>query len=209
MALALQAQHTFEPEDFELRRTIVKFAVLKKTEPAESETAELASFEEAMLPHLDAAHNLARWLTRNEQDAQDVVQEAYLRAFRSFAGFRGSNGRAWLLTIVRNTSYTLLKKNRAVDLTTTFDEKIHTVGRESVSPATILQHAEDTELIRNAMEELPAEFREILSLRHQESLSYNEIGDILKIPIGTVMSRLARARGKLKEYLAARISQEK
>jgi len=78
-----------------------------------------------------------------------------------------------------------------------------------VSPATILQHAEDTELIRNAMEELPAEFREILSLRHQESLSYNEIGDILKIPIGTVMSRLARARGKLKEYLAARISQEK
>jgi len=209
MALALQAQHTFEPEDFELRRTIVKFAVLKKTEPAEAETAELASFEEAMLPHLDAAHNLARWLTRNEQDAQDVVQEAYLRAFRSFAGFRGSNGRAWLLTIVRNTSYTLLKKNRAVDLTTTFDEKIHTVGRESVSPATILQHAEDTELIRNAMEELPAEFREILSLRHQESLSYNEIGDILKIPIGTVMSRLARARGKLKEYLAARISQEK
>jgi len=209
MALALQAQHTFEPEDFELRRTIVKFAVLKKTEPAEAETAGLASFEEAMLPHLDAAHNLARWLTRNEQDAQDVVQEAYLRAFRSFAGFRGSNGRAWLLTIVRNTSYTLLKKNRAVDLTTTFDEKIHTVGRESVSPATILQHAEDTELIRNAMEELPAEFREILSLRHQESLSYNEIGDILKIPIGTVMSRLARARGKLKEYLAARISQEK
>src|SRR5215475_5824346 len=99
------------------------------------------TFEEVVLPHLDAAHNLARWLTRNEQDAQDVVQEAYLRAFRSFAGFSGPNGRVGLLTIVRNTSYTLLKKNRAVELTTTFDEKIHTAGCESVSPATILQHA--------------------------------------------------------------------
>ena len=86
------------------------------------------SFEAMMLPHLDAAHNLARWLMRNEQDAQDVVQEAYLRAFKSFGGFHGSNGRAWLLTIVRNTSYTLLKKNRAADLTTTFDEDIHGAG---------------------------------------------------------------------------------
>ena len=130
-----------------------------------------------MLPHLDAAHNLARWLLRNEQDAQDVVQEAYLRAFRSFDGFRGSNGRAWLLTIVRNTSYTLLKKNHAVDLTTTFDEEIHASAQESVSPATILEHAEDAKLMTNAMDELPAEFREILILRHQEELSYKEIGD--------------------------------
>jgi RNA polymerase sigma-70 factor (ECF subfamily) len=184
----------------------VKFAIVKKTEPDHAEPAELASFEQAMLPHLDAAHNLARWLLRNEQDAQDVVQEAYLRAFRSFAGFRGTSGRAWLLTIVRNTSYTLLKKNRAADLTTPFDEEIHASGHESASPATLLERAEDSELIRNAMEELPEEFREILILRHQESLSYNEIGETLKIPIGTVMSRLARARGKLKEYLAARIS---
>jgi len=206
MALAVKAQHTFETEDSEPPRKIVKFAIVKKTEPDHAEPAELASFEQAMLPHLDAAHNLARWLLRNEQDAQDVVQEAYLRAFRSFAGFRGTSGRAWLLTIVRNTSYTLLKKNRAADLTTPFDEEIHASDHESASPVTLLERAEDSEVIKNAMDELPAEFREILILRHQESLSYNEIGATLKIPIGTVMSRLARARGKLKEYLAARIS---
>jgi len=209
MAAQLRAEYADESEDLESSSNIVKFAVVKKTEPDHAQRAGLASFEEAMLPHLDAAHNLARWLLRNEQDAQDVVQEAYLRAFKSFSGFHGSNGRAWLLTIVRNTSYTLLKKNRAVDLTTTFDEESHAVGHESVTPARILEHAEDAELIKNAMDELPAEFREILILRHQESLSYNEIGEMLKIPIGTVMSRLARARGKLKEYLAARISQEK
>jgi len=167
------------------------------------------SFEAMMLPHLDAAYNLAKWLLRNEEDACDVVQEAYLRAFKSFSGFRGSNGRAWLLTIVRNTSYTLLKKNRGADLTTTFDEEIHASGDESLSPATILEHSEDAELIRQAMDELPVEFREILTLRHQEDLSYKEIADIAQIPPGTVMSRLARARAKLKECLAARISKEK
>jgi len=209
MALALKAQHSFETEDFESRRKVVKFTVLRKADPDHVGDAELASFEETMLPHLDAAHNLARWLLRNEQDAQDVVQEAYLRAFKSFGGFHGSNGRAWLLTIVRNTSYTLLKKNRAVDLTTTFDEEIHATGHKSASPAAILEHAEDAELIRKAMDELPAEFREILTLRHQEGLSYKEIGEIVKIPAGTVMSRLARARAKLKEYLAVRIGKER
>ena len=209
MALQLKTEDASDTQDRESHRTVVKFVVLKKNEPDHAERAELASFEETMLPHLDAAHNLARWLLRNEQDAQDVVQEAYLRAFKSFGGFHGSNGRAWLLTIVRNTSYTLLKKNRAVDLTTTFDEEIHAPGHESVSPATVLEHAEDAELIRKAMDELPAEFREILTLRHQEELSYQEIGEILKIPTGTVMSRLARARAKLREYLASQISQEK
>jgi RNA polymerase sigma factor (sigma-70 family) len=210
MAATLEAEYSFYAEDLESRVKVVKFAVIQRQEKqGAAQEHELASFEAMMLPHMDAAYNLARWLLRNEQDAQDVVQEAYLRAFKSFSGFHGSNGRAWLLTIVRNTSYTLLKKNRAVDLTTTFDEEIHAVGHESVSPATILEHAEDAELIKNAMEELPAEFREILTLRHQESLSYNEIGETLKIPIGTVMSRLARARARLKEYLAARISQEK
>ena len=168
------------------------------------------SFEALMLPHLDAAHNLAKWLLRNEQDAQDVVQEAFLRAFKSFGGFHGSNGRAWLLTIVRNTSYTLLKKNRVADLTTPFDEEIYAPdGEESVSAATILERSEDAELIREAMDELPAEFREILTLRHQEDLSYKEIADIAQIAPGTVMSRLARARAKLKECLAARIGNEK
>jgi RNA polymerase sigma-70 factor, ECF subfamily len=185
----------------------VKFAILQKHEERDTtQGRESASFEETMLPHMDAAHNLARWLLRNEHDAQDVVQETYLRAFKSFAGFHGSNGRAWLLTIVRNTSYTLLKKNHAVDLTTTFDEEIHGSGQESVSPATILEHSENAELIKEAMDELPAEFREILILRHQEGLSYKEIADIAQIPPGTVMSRLARARGKLKESLGARIN---
>ena len=176
---------------------------------SEPKIVELASFEETMLPHLDAAHNLARWLLRNEQDAQDVVQEAYLRAFKSFDGFYGSNGRAWLLTIVRNTSYTFLKKNKAVDVTTPFDDEIHAIGHESASPATILEHVEDTELMRNAIDKLPAEFREILILRHQEGLSYKEISDIAQLAPGTVMSRLARGRTKLREYLAAEIGNER
>jgi RNA polymerase sigma factor (sigma-70 family) len=209
MALLLNAEHASQLEDFEADAKIVKFAVVKKRDEKQAQKEDLTSFEAVMLPHLDAAHNLARWLLRNEQDAQDVVQEAYLRAFKSFGGFHGSNGRAWLLTIVRNTSYTLLKKNHAVDLTTTFDEKIHAAGQESVSPATILEHSEDAELIRESMDELPAEFREILALRHQEGLSYKEIADIAQIPPGTVMSRLARARAKLKECLAARIVMEK
>ena len=210
MALVLKSRHTCDTGDFESGPKIVKFVVLKKREEQNHvPNDDLTSFEALMLPHLDAAHNLARWLVRNEQDAQDVVQEAYLRAFKSFGGFHGSNGRAWLLTIVRNTSYTLLKKNRAVDLTTTFEEEIHATGHESTSPAIILEHAEDAELIRKAMDKLPAEFREILTLRHQEGLSYKEIGEIVNIPAGTVMSRLARARTKLREYLVAEIGKEK
>jgi len=210
MAATLEAEYAFGAEDLESRAKVVKFAVFQRhEEQGAAQEHELVSFEAMMLPHLDAAHNLARWLMRNEQDAQDVVQEAYLRAFKSFSGFHGSNGRAWLLTIVRNTSYTLLKKNRAVDLSTTFDEEFHASDHESASPAAILEHVEDADLIGKAMDELPAEFREILTLRHQEDLSYKEIGEILRIPPGTVMSRLARARGKLKEYFAAQIGKEK
>src|SRR5215470_8622719 len=169
MAATLEAEYVFGAEDLEPRAKVVKFAVFQRhEEQGAAQEHELVSFEAMMLPHLDAAHNLARWLMRNEQDAQDVVQEAYLRAFKSFSGFHGSNGRAWLLTIVRNTSYTLLKKNRAVDLTTTFDEEIHGSGDEVVSPVTILERSDNTELIREAMDQLPAEFREILTLRHQE-----------------------------------------
>jgi RNA polymerase sigma-70 factor, ECF subfamily len=209
MAAPLKIDYAFKTEDLESSAKTVKFTVLKKhQEPDAAQEHELASFEETMLPHMDAAHNLARWLLRNEQDAQDVVQEAYLRAFKSFGGFHGSNGRAWLLTIVRNTCYTLLKKNQAVDFAT-FDEEIHVAGDESASPATVLEHSEDAELIREAMDALPAEFREILALRHQEGLSYKEIADIAQIPPGTVMSRLARARGKLREYLGARIGKDK
>ena len=112
MALLLNAEHAFEARRFRIDRKDceIRHSPKKHEEPDQSPEEELMSFEAAMLPHLDAAHNLARWLLRNEQDAQDVVQEAYLRAFKSFGGFHGSNGRAWLLTIVRNTSYTLLKR---------------------------------------------------------------------------------------------------
>ena len=187
----------------------MKFAVVKQRKESRPQKEDLSSFEAVMLPHLDAAHNLAKWLLRNEEDACDVVQEAYLRAFKSFSGFHGSNGRAWLLTIVRNSSYTLLKNNRVADLATPFDEEIHASDDKSVSAATILERSEHAELIREAMDELPAEFREILTLRHEEDLSYKEIADIAQIPPGTVMSRLARARGKLKERLAARIGKQK
>ena len=208
MAAPLKAEYPSVSEDFDLSAKIVKFVPLKNEEQGAAQEQELASFEALMLPHLDAAQNLAKWLLRNEQDAQDVVQEAYLRALKSFGGFHGSNGRAWLLTIVRNTSYTLMKKNRAVDLTTTFDEERHATDYESANPAALLEQTEDAELVREAMDHLPAEFREILVLRHLEGLSYKEIADIAQIPPGTVMSRLARARGKLKEYLAARIGKE-
>src|ERR1700681_4316706 len=160
MAALLKAEYVSERQYFDSNHKIVEFVPHQKPEQQVAEAGQqLASFEALMLPHFDAAHNLARWLLRNNQDAEDVVQEAYLRAFKSFRGFHGSNARAWLLTIVRNTSYTLLKKNRAVDLTTTFDEEIHAsaTAEESVSPATILEHSEDAELVRQAMEELPAD----------------------------------------------------
>jgi RNA polymerase sigma-70 factor (ECF subfamily) len=209
VAAPLKAEYASVSEDFDSSAKIVKFVPLKNEEQGAAQEQELASFEALMLPHLDAAQNLAKWLLRNEQDAQDVVQEAYLRAFKSFAGFHGSNGRAWLLTIVRNTSYTLMKKNRAVDLTTTFDEERHATDYESANPAALLEQMEDAELVGEAMDQLPAEFREILVLRHLEGLSYKEIAGIAQIPPGTVMSRLARARAKLKECLAARIGKEK
>jgi len=210
MAAQLKAEYASEAEDFDSNAKIVKFVTLQKHEEQDAaQGQQLASFEALMLPHLDAAQNLAKWLVRNNQDAEDVVQEAYLRALKSFHGFHGSNGRAWLLTIVRNTSYTLLKRNKAVDLTTPFDEETYGTSGESDSPVALLERSEDAELISKAMEELPTEFREILVLRHQEGLSYKEIADIAQIPPGTVMSRLARARAKLKECLAARIGKEK
>jgi len=210
MAATLEAEYPFRTPGLKSSSKIVNFVVLKSHQQEKAaEERQLASFEEMMLPHMDAAHNLAKWLLRNDEDAQDVVQEAYLRAFKSFAGFRGSNGRAWLLTIVRNTSYTFLKKNRAVDLTTTFDEEMHASGHESTNPATILQYSEDADSVRQAMEQLPLQFREILSLRHMEGLSYGEIANIAQLAPGTVMSRLARARARLKEALAARGDREK
>jgi RNA polymerase sigma-70 factor (ECF subfamily) len=150
------------------------------------------------LPHLDAAYNLARWLMRNEHDAEDMVQEAYLKAFRHQAGFRGDDGRAWLLAIVRNTCYDRLKQHGAQD-NSAFDERIHSFGHSNTNPETSLLEMERAELLREVLESLSPEYREVLVLREQEELSYVEIASITKIPIGTVMSRLSRARKQLQE----------
>jgi RNA polymerase sigma factor (sigma-70 family) len=209
MATPLTMEYSLRDEDLWSEKRVVNLFVLKKPEgQGMSEEHELASFEALMLPHLDAAHNLARWLVRNEDDAQDIVQEAYLRALKAFHGFHGSDGRAWLLKIVRNTAYTWLRRNRAVDLTT-FDEEIHTSGGDAANPAMTLEKIENAEAVRDAMEDLAVEFREILVLRHFEGLSYKEIADIAQIPPGTVMSRLARARARLKECLSDHLGKEK
>ncbi|MGE5306615.1 MAG: sigma-70 family RNA polymerase sigma factor [Alphaproteobacteria bacterium] len=164
------------------------------------------NFENSVLPHLDAAYNLARWLTRNGQDAEDAVQEAYLRAFRFFGGFRGGNTRAWLLKIVRNTCYTQLQNNRPQDLATMFDEEIHGEDDGSTNPETLLLRSADSQLLRRALEELPVNFREVLVLRELEGLSYKEIAEVSNIPPGTVMSSLSRARERLRQSLTSLLS---
>lgn len=161
----------------------------------------LVLFEETVLPHASAAYNLARWLTGNDHDAQDVSQEAYLRAFKFFEGFRGIDSRAWLLAIVRNTCYTWLKEKNMLDKMTVFDEEIHTADENESNPETDLLHAMDIERIRKAIKELPVEYREAIVLCDIEGLSYKEIAQVTKLPIGTVMSRLARARKRLIEHL--------
>jgi RNA polymerase sigma-70 factor (ECF subfamily) len=160
-------------------------------------------FEEVVLPHLDSAHNLARWLTRSGHDAEDLVQEALLRAYRAFAGFRGEDGRAWLLAIVRNVCFTWLQRNRRQELTTEFDEGVHTPEGEVMNPERLALREGDIARVRQALEDLPAEFREALVLREIEGLSYKEIATVVDVPVGTVMSRLARARGRLQRLLAA------
>ena len=164
------------------------------------------AFEEAVLPHMDAAYNLARWLTRNNQDAEDVVQEAYMRAFRFFSGFHGGNARAWLLTIVRNTCYSWLKKNRSHEAADAFDEQVHTDIIEGRNPETLLLREADAHSLQQTLEELPSTFREVLVLVEMEGLSYKQVAQMLGIPIGTVMSRLTRARHRLRESLSPLIN---
>jgi RNA polymerase sigma factor (sigma-70 family) len=167
-----------------------------------------AQFEEAVLPHLNAAYNLARWLTQNDHDAEDVVQEAYLRALQFFDGFRGGESRAWLLSIVRNTCYTWLRKNRPSQPAEPFDEEIHSGVRDTKSPETAAIENADRRMLQAALEELPLEFREVLVLRELEGLSYEEIAAVAGIPAGTVMSRLARARRRLAQQLASQLKAE-
>jgi RNA polymerase sigma-70 factor (ECF subfamily) len=158
-------------------------------------------FDQIALPHLDAAHNLARWLVRNAHDAEDVVQEAYLRAFKYFSGYQGGDARAWILKIVRNTSYSFLEKNRPADLAVEFDESLHTTGIAQPAADAALFQSADSRMLRQALEELPVNFREALILRELEGMSYKEIADVMDVPIGTVMSGLARGRAQLRERL--------
>ena len=168
-----------------------------------TEAIKARQFQEMALPHLNAAYNLARWLTRSDQDAQDVVQEAYLRAFKFFDGFHGEDARAWLLAIVRNTTYTWLRQNREPVPHVPFDEEFDDLNQASSAtlceqpdnnPAAILARCDDKRLLDQALAQLAVEFREVLVLRELENLSYKEISAIAGIPIGTVMSRLARGR---------------
>src|SRR5271155_4293718 len=172
------------------------------------ENNQLVDFEQTLLPHLDAAYNLARWLTRNEQNAQDVVQEAYLRALRFFPGFRGDNARAWLMKIVRNTCFNWLHANRPLQEATEFDENLFPADTRAPNPEEVVLQYDSGTLVRKALEELPSNFREVLILREIEGMSYREIAYITGMPAGTVMSSLSRARGRLRQTLTTLVSED-
>ena len=161
---------------------------------------ELTAFNHTVLPHLDAAYNLARWLTRNDQDAQDIVQEASLRAFKYWKGFSGRDCRPWLLAIVRNTYYSWVRQ-RSVQPELTETGEIDDIDDSVPNPENLLLQNASREILKAALDDLPAEFREAIVLREMEGMSYKEIADIASVPIGTVMSRLARARRRLQIYL--------
>lgn len=168
----------------------------------------LASFEEAVLPHLNAAYNLARWLTRNDTDAEDVVQEAYLRAFKFFGGFHGTDGRSWLLAIVRNTCYTWMQHNRSPEVSLPLDDEADEIESTDLDPEALLLQRADTLLVRRALEDLPIEFREVMVFRELEEMSYKQIAVITELPVGTVMSRLARGRKRLQLALSSHVPAE-
>jgi RNA polymerase sigma-70 factor (ECF subfamily) len=167
-------------------------------------------FDRAVLPHLDAAYDLARWLTRNDHDAEDVLQTATLRALQFFDGFHGVNARAWLLTIVRNSFYTWVEQRRGTpESADPFDEEIHSAESAAADPEVELLRQADSRLLRQGFEALPLPLREVMVLRELEGLSYKEIAAIAAVPIGTVMSRLSRARRQLQDFLIAHGVKEK
>ncbi len=167
------------------------------------EQSKLARFERSVVAHMAAAYNLARWLTRNDHDAEDVVQEAYLRAYRFFDGFQGGDGRGWLLAIVRNTAYTWLQQNRKPSLA--LEEDMPEAESARSNPEALALGGIDREMLRRALEDLPAEFREAIVLRELEGLSYKEISVVTGVPLGTVMSRLARGRARLENAMAGQM----
>jgi len=160
---------------------------------------ESEQFERIVLPHLDAAYNLARWLAGNDHDAADIAQEACVRALRYLGGYRGGDARSWLLAIVRNTAFTWLKKNRPQAIVSIQDEQLEEIADQSGAAGTF--YGADKGALRAALEALPLEFREALVLRELEGLSYKEISEVAEVPVGTVMSRLARGRRQLQAAL--------
>jgi RNA polymerase sigma factor (sigma-70 family) len=166
------------------------------------DSEERGRFERATLPHLDAAYNLARWLTRDDHAAEDVVQEAFFRAAKFFASFRGTDGRTWLLTVVRRSAFDWLQKWRAGAGAASFDEEAHSPADDAIDPERLAIRKADVQLLRAAMEDLPPEYREAIVLRELEGMSYQEIAAVAEVPVGTVMSRLSRARRQLQKRLA-------
>jgi RNA polymerase sigma-70 factor (ECF subfamily) len=167
-------------------------------EPAEK----IARFEALALPHLNAAYNLARWMTRNASDGEDVAQEALLRAFRFFDSFRGDDARVWLLTIVRNTYLTWIKRQLPQQNSAEFDERLHTDIENALTPESEFLRQATSDQVRRAIEQLPAEFREVILMRELEQMSYKEIAAVTQSPLGTVMSRLSRGRSVLRQLIA-------
>ncbi len=175
-----------------------------EAKPVTDDKVAAALFERLVLPYADNAYNLARWLTRNDADAEDVMQDAMLRAYRFVDGFSGDNPRAWLLSIVRNACFTWIKRNRPRDMVSIGEDEGDTLGTivplwatEPVGADQMMERKADRALLDRLMEALPAEGREVLVLRELEELSYKDIAEIIGVPIGTVMSRLARARQRL------------
>jgi RNA polymerase sigma factor (sigma-70 family) len=162
----------------------------------------LRRFEEQVSPHLKSAYNLAKWLTRSHEDAEDIVQEAFLRAFSAFETVRGEDAKPWLLTIVRNTSMTWLKRNRNAGATIGFEDALEDPIERSPDPEESLLISCDREQVRQALEQLPSDFREAVVLREMEGLSYKEISATIGVPLGTVMSRLSRGRDWLRRILS-------
>src|SRR4051794_15912804 len=178
-------------------------SILSAMYPAEN--LRRARFEQLALPHLDSAYQLARWIARSADDAEDIVQDAYLRAFRYFETFRGEEAKPWLLSIVRHTAFSWLRRNRPAELQSLVEDLPPARLDPALAPAqprdpeTLLLERLDRARLDRLIEGLPPQFREVLVLRELEELSYKEIAEIAAVPIGTVMSRLARARRQLLE----------
>jgi RNA polymerase sigma-70 factor (ECF subfamily) len=198
MTLAAESALLDEADPAPLRQT-------DSAPPRETPSERKRRFEQLVLPHFDAAYNLARWLTRNDQDARDVVQEAVLRAYRFFDGLRGE-AKPWLLAIVRNSCLTWLAANRPAENVGFEDGAVELLPSDEDGPEVLAARNFDRRMLNQAIAGLPAQFREVLILRELEDMSYKDIARVADVPIGTVMSRLARARRMLAEKVRAQSS---